>query len=82
MSPLCRSLKPRDGRNGHPYVARDGMVATDGWAEKSDITVVDLARRVGVEMPICAATDAILNHGADISNTIQALLARRVTTEF
>ena len=25
--------------------ARDGMVATDGWAEKSDITVVDLARR-------------------------------------
>ena len=25
--------------------ARDGFVATDGWAEKSDITVVDLARR-------------------------------------
>ncbi|MGD9811956.1 MAG: 1-(5-phosphoribosyl)-5-[(5-phosphoribosylamino)methylideneamino]imidazole-4-carboxamide isomerase [Sphingobium sp.] len=25
--------------------ARDGMVATDGWAEKSDMAVVDLARR-------------------------------------
>lgn len=25
--------------------ARDGMVATDGWAEKSDMPVVDLARR-------------------------------------
>ena len=25
--------------------ARDGMVATDGWAEKSDMAVIDLARR-------------------------------------
>jgi len=25
--------------------ARDGMIATDGWAEKSDMPVVDLARR-------------------------------------
>ncbi|GLT02234.1 1-(5-phosphoribosyl)-5-[(5-phosphoribosylamino) methylideneamino] imidazole-4-carboxamide isomerase [Sphingobium jiangsuense] len=25
--------------------ARDGMVATDGWAEKSDMEVIDLARR-------------------------------------
>ncbi len=25
--------------------ARDGMVATDGWAEKSDMPVIDLARR-------------------------------------
>lgn len=25
--------------------ARDGMIATDGWAEKSDMAVIDLARR-------------------------------------
>jgi phosphoribosylformimino-5-aminoimidazole carboxamide ribotide isomerase len=25
--------------------ARDGFVATDGWAEKSDMEVIDLARR-------------------------------------
>lgn len=25
--------------------ARDGMIATDGWAEKSDMPVIDLARR-------------------------------------
>jgi phosphoribosylformimino-5-aminoimidazole carboxamide ribotide isomerase len=25
--------------------ARDGFVATDGWAEKSDMPVIDLARR-------------------------------------
>ena len=25
--------------------ARDGFVATEGWAEKSDMPVIDLARR-------------------------------------
>ena len=25
--------------------ARDGMVATDGWAEVSDVSIVDMARR-------------------------------------
>jgi glycerol-3-phosphate dehydrogenase (NAD(P)+) len=35
-----------------------------------------LAGRHGVEMPICLAVDAVLNHGADIDATIESLLDR------
>lgn len=38
--------------------------------------VCALAGRLGVDMPICRAVDAVLNHGADIDATIAALLAR------
>ncbi len=38
--------------------------------------VVALAGRLGVDMPICAAVDAILNHGAGLDDAIAALLAR------
>ena len=43
--------------------------------------VTDLARKLGVEMPICLATDGVLNHHADIDATIQGLLARPVGVE-
>jgi len=36
----------------------------------------ELAGRLGVDMPIAAAVDAILNRGADIDETIAGLLAR------
>ncbi len=39
-------------------------------------SVTELAGNLGVDMPICAAVDAILNHGADIDTTIAGLLAR------
>jgi glycerol-3-phosphate dehydrogenase (NAD(P)+) len=39
-------------------------------------SVLALARRLGVEMPICAAVDAVLHRGADIDATIAGLLAR------
>ena len=35
-----------------------------------------LAERHGVEMPICLAVDAVLNHGGDIDATIESLLDR------
>ncbi len=38
--------------------------------------VVGLAARLGVEMPICAAVDAILNRGAGLDATIDGLLSR------
>jgi glycerol-3-phosphate dehydrogenase (NAD(P)+) len=38
--------------------------------------VCELARRHHIDMPICRAVDAVLNHGADIDATIAALLAR------
>jgi glycerol-3-phosphate dehydrogenase (NAD(P)+) len=44
-------------------------------------SVMALARRLGVEMPICAAVDAVLNHGADLDSAIARLLARPVGAE-
>lgn len=38
--------------------------------------VCQLAERLGIDMPICRAVDAVLNRGADIDATIAALLAR------
>lgn len=43
--------------------------------------VAALARALGVEMPITAAVDAILNRGRDIGEAIAALLARPLRTE-
>jgi len=42
----------------------------------SAAAVVALAGRLGVDMPICQAVDAILNRGAVIDETIDGLLAR------
>jgi glycerol-3-phosphate dehydrogenase (NAD(P)+) len=44
-------------------------------------SVVALAERLGVEMPISAAVDLVLNRGADIDETIRDLLSRPFTTE-
>lgn len=43
--------------------------------------VLARARRLGIEMPICAAVDAILHRGADLDATIRALLARPLRRE-
>jgi glycerol-3-phosphate dehydrogenase (NAD(P)+) len=42
---------------------------------------VALAEKMGVEMPIAAAVDAVLNQGADLDATIQTLLSRPFKTE-
>jgi glycerol-3-phosphate dehydrogenase (NAD(P)+) len=44
--------------------------------------VVALARRLGIEMPIAAAVDAVLNRDADIDATIAGLLQRPFRAEF
>jgi glycerol-3-phosphate dehydrogenase (NAD(P)+) len=44
----------------------------------SAAAVAALARRHGVEMPITAAVDQVLNHGADIDAAIGPLLAHPV----
>jgi glycerol-3-phosphate dehydrogenase (NAD(P)+) len=43
--------------------------------------VLARAARLGIEMPICAAVDAILHHGADLDEAIRALLARPLRRE-
>ena len=37
---------------------------------------VEMARRAGIEMPICTAVDAVLNQGAGLDEMIAGLLAR------
>jgi len=43
--------------------------------------VLARASRQGIEMPICAAVDAILHRGADLDEAIRALLARPLRRE-
>ncbi len=40
-----------------------------------------MAARLGVDMPICLAVDAVLHHGADVDRTIASLLARPLKAE-
>jgi len=47
----------------------------------SAAAVTALAERLEVEMPIAAAVDAVLNHGAGIVETIEGLLARPFKAE-
>ena len=43
--------------------------------------VLARAERLAIEMPICASVDAILHRGADLDDTIRALLARPLKHE-
>lgn len=43
--------------------------------------VVGRARGLGIEMPICEAVDAVVNRGAEIGATIEALLSRPLRRE-
>lgn len=52
----------------------EGVFTADG--------VSDLAARIGIEMPICSAVEAVLHRSASIDETIQALLARPFTAEW
>jgi glycerol-3-phosphate dehydrogenase (NAD(P)+) len=48
---------------------------------ESAAAAAELARRLGIEMPIVAAVDAILHRGAAIGGAIEALLARPFGSE-
>jgi len=43
--------------------------------------VLARAARHGIELPICAAVDAILHHGVDLDETVRGLLARPLRRE-
>ncbi len=66
-----------------------GEALTDILAGRTAVTegvfsagsVTELARRQGVDMPICAAVDAVLNAGADLDGTIDGLLSRPFKAE-
>jgi glycerol-3-phosphate dehydrogenase (NAD(P)+) len=65
-------------------IARDNVF--DGTAvvvegEVNAISVIDLADRINVDMPVCRAVHDILHEGADLRETFAALWARPITGE-
>ncbi|MDE1149373.1 MAG: NAD(P)-dependent glycerol-3-phosphate dehydrogenase [Azospirillaceae bacterium] len=83
----CGSLQSRNMSLGHAL--GQGQPLADILAGRNSVAegvytaeaVVRLAKRRGVDMPICQAVDAILNHGAEVEATIQSLLSRPLKTE-
>lgn len=83
----CNAMQSRNFSLG--VALGTGRAMADVLAERAAVTegvfsaasVSALARRLGVEMPICFAADAVLNGGAHIDATISELLARPFRTE-
>jgi glycerol-3-phosphate dehydrogenase (NAD(P)+) len=71
------------------FALGEGAQAADLLAERTSVVegvatasaVARLAGAAGVDMPIVAAVDAVLNLGADLDATIRALLARPFRAE-
>lgn len=61
---------------GRPLAEILGERITVAEGVHTAAVAVAMARKLGVEMPICAAVDAVLNGGADLDETIAGLLAR------
>jgi glycerol-3-phosphate dehydrogenase (NAD(P)+) len=78
----CTSLQSRNTSLG--TALGEGRTLAEVMGERHSVAegvhtsaaLGELARRHGVEMPICRAVDAILNRGADIDETIASLMAR------
>jgi glycerol-3-phosphate dehydrogenase (NAD(P)+) len=84
----CMSLKSRNYSVG--VALGEGQSLATALGGKSSVAegvfsapaVVALARRHGIDMPICFAVDAVLNGGADIDAAIDGLLSRPFTSEY
>jgi glycerol-3-phosphate dehydrogenase (NAD(P)+) len=78
----CTSLQSRNcslgAALGEGKRLADILAARRSVAEgvTSAAAAAELAQRLGIEMPIVAAVDAILHHGAAIDAAIEALLSR------
>jgi glycerol-3-phosphate dehydrogenase (NAD(P)+) len=49
--------------------------------EVNAVSVIDLARRIGVPMPICETVNAVLHEGADLQDSFNALWTRPIEAE-
>ena len=83
----CNAIQSRNFSLG--VALGEGRSLNDVLGERNSVaegvhsaaSVTALARRLGIEVPICAAVDTILNDNADIDATIIDLLARPVGAE-
>ena len=80
----CVSRQSRNYRFGEA-VGRGSPDAGNGGGviegRHTAAAVVRRARSLGVDTPICAAVDIVLNHGADLDRTIEDLLNRPLQAE-
>jgi glycerol-3-phosphate dehydrogenase (NAD(P)+) len=67
-----------EGANAGAFLSARSSVAEGYYTAP---VVADVARRHGVEMPICTAVAQVLHHGAEVEATIRALLARPLRGE-
>lgn len=83
----CNALQSRNFSLG--VALGEGRPLAEILGERKAVTegvfsaraVIELAGRLGVDMPICTAVNAIVNHGKDIDQVIESLLARPFTKE-
>ena len=83
----CSSTQSRNFSFGRAL--GQGMTPEEALAGKKSVaegavnarSVTQLARRLGVEMPICEAVNAILHDGLSIRDAVQALLTRPIKAE-
>jgi len=83
----CNALQSRNFSLG--VALGEGRALDDILGERNSVaegvftaaSVTDLAKDLGVDAPICAAVNGILNSGADIDETIAGLLSRPFTSE-
>jgi len=83
----CNAMQSRNFSLGHALGEGEDLAAvlasrvTVAEGVHTASAVMALSARLGVEMPICAAVDAILNAGADIDRSVAGLLARPMRAE-
>ncbi|MFY8092100.1 MAG: NAD(P)H-dependent glycerol-3-phosphate dehydrogenase [Niveispirillum sp.] len=83
----CSSLQSRNMSLG--AALGQGRTLADVLGERRSVAegvftaraVTKLAAAQGVDMPLCQAVDALLNHGADLDAIIDALMTRPFKTE-
>ncbi|MBT8459135.1 MAG: NAD(P)-dependent glycerol-3-phosphate dehydrogenase [Rhodobacteraceae bacterium] len=69
---LGRGIPREECFDGRPVVVE---------GEANAVSITDLARKLGVDMPICETVRAILHEGADLGQAFAALWARPIEAE-
>lgn len=83
----CNSMTSRNFSLGHALgqgqsldeVMQSRRTVAEGVATARALAMA--AHKSGIDMPICAAVDHILHHGAKVADMIQDLLSRAIKTE-
>lgn len=83
----CNAMQSRNFSFGHALgqgktpeeILSERVAVTEGVA--SAVSVVELAAKLGIDMPICTAVHAIIHQGRDIDTAIAMLMDRPLTFE-